>query len=450
MCTDAGGERWHAPSQGRQIVSKPLACVAALLFGTQALAADKSSVLLDVFKARAGAVQSFQAKVRVTSSGGRDLVALSAAMRQLASWTEQHNKTLAHKVPQVLETAANIERQPAVETDYYHYWAQLPGSFRVQRYDSETEFKEGLRENADVWIYTGDRWKIYVPAFAGQDQNVLTIRSQHNTFIPPFEVARGQGIVADIIVERRTKASARAMGMSQMLWGEFLERMTKPDSAVDLLEPLPGGNKPQPLVQIDAGPAGPAGNGGYRIRCWFDLNNGQCPLRLECQHRELCASKEFYLNDFVVEWSEPEKLPNGFVFPKRCLLRGFTRYAKPVQGVLDSNDWPGESYETRVQEFRFADVRVNEPLAADLFDVKPPSGTAVIDYVAGTRYVVGSAGEELRKRALQMAEDIIPPEPLTPAGSWRFILLIVNVIVIALVGLAIVLHRRRQKRSATG
>lgn len=70
-----------------------------------------------------------------------------------------------------------------------------------------------------------------------------------------------------------------------------------------------------------------------------------------------------------------------------------------------------EKTPTATETFRFADVRINAPLPAEIFEMKYGPGTVVDDMIAGERYLVGAKGEAINREALPGSP---PPTAATP------------------------------------
>jgi hypothetical protein len=85
----------------------------------------------------------------------------------------------------------------------------------------------------------------------------------------------------------------------------------------------------------------------------------------------------------------------------------------------------------------FSEVRVNEPMSNDTFDLQFPPGCLVQDAIRGNRYIAGAGGARLDESPLPASAP--SPSPLSPGGgvttkesdSWSTWLLPAGVILIA-------------------
>jgi hypothetical protein len=405
----------------KRLLSLLAALSGVLALGAGARAEGPRSELLAVLKARAGSVQTFQAEVKVvTSQDGRDRQRYGKDRLRYLEWARQQQRTKAQLAD--LEKVAKyfLGPPPPAHTWGYRYYAQRSGELRIERLAFARGAAQPTDARPDVRVYRGDRWLLL-----GNNQTDLTVLQQHAES-PFFEVARGEALFPGFVTRHhKARLSSRSLGIAQVPWGEVLQ-VFDADSATDLREPLPSGGPARPVLLVSDALVKDMGLRPCRVRLWFDPDQGHMPLRLEYQELEVHSvdGKPYYLTKAVAEWSEPAALPAGLVFPHKAVLSFYDRFAPSGKG--DNPDkWPGQSYEVSRQTFTFSKVRVNEPLDPTLFAVKPPPGTNVTDEVSGYAYVVGSAGEELRKTALKAQELVPPPQPVR-RGKTVWVVLAVN------------------------
>jgi hypothetical protein len=145
-----------------------------------------------------------------------------------------------------------------------------------------------------------------------------------------------------------------------------------------------------------------------------------------------------------MEWSDIVPLDGGVFFPHTCRLKHYRLYAVP-----ETNERLGiqRAYEHVVRTFTFSNVKINQPLDEQLFVLNPPVGTNVVDEIAGHRYLVGSAGEQLQKTALQLRE---PAGREPPGPRWGTFTVIGSAGVLVLVLLGVLYARHRSKLRAAG
>jgi hypothetical protein len=229
-------------------------------------------------------------------------------------------------------------------------------------------------------------------------QNLLYIDSTQKPFEPLVEIARGTAVYA---------------------------------------EPVPFKKRGKPPYRLrDGQPT-------YRLRLWLDPDLAYMPVRMECQAVAWDADQgaPFFLAKQILEWTEPVEPQPGINMASRAVMRWFTSYPQ-VRDNQDPENWPLKNYEDIVREFRFSNIRVNEPIPPGLFIIAPPPATFVIDRISGFRYVVGSAGEELEKSALELIDSASAAKNSTLS---RRILAYSTVTVIGLAStLAYILMRRRR------
>jgi hypothetical protein len=166
-------------------------------------------------------------------------------------------------------------------------------------------------------------------------------------------------------------------------------------------------------------------------------------LRLEVETLQYNKPTDarYYLPDYIVEWSDPVTLSDGSSFAGTALFRFFSKADNVVEGV-DRERWTIQAFETNSTMVRFTNVKINEPLDASLFTIKPPPDTHVLDQVAREMYITGPAGEHLRKMALQMRDELPPPGRSVPTWAWY----VIAGVAVAVGALGVVICRRRSAR----
>jgi hypothetical protein len=216
----------------------------------------------------------------------------------------------------------------------------------------------------------------------------------------------------------------------QISWEDLLARMPL-DSAIESSEPLPSGGDPLPMLELTTtapreGLLRKTGLPRCRLRVWFDPQHDYCPVRFESdilEKNEADATHQ-YIHWDVIEWSDFRRLPDGIVQPFHCAIHWHTFFGLPRNTGSDDR-FPAISYNTKTTDCVLSDVRINEPLDGALFELAPPRGTHVRDELAGFAYIVGSAGEELEKRALQERERSQLGRPRA-WSSWQWALTVLT------------------------
>ncbi len=242
-----------------------------------------------------------------------------------------------------------------------------------------------------------------------------------------FEVGRGGGASPDSVTVPLVKLGSRAEKAGLVSWRDYLSTLPL-KSAQGTREPLPGGTTPFPLLILNHPPVSGGRLPIRRDRIWFDDGRGYLPLRLESQMLEDGLSKDSrYVTDSIVEWGDPVLLRDGTSFAGTALFRHFTP-TSTVQEGASLKDWPLRYYEVNSSKLRFSNMRLNEPLDSSLFTINPPPGTHVLDEVNHEMYITGSAGEQLHKMALQLRNDLPPPE--RSRGPWLWFVAAIAVVVL--------------------
>jgi hypothetical protein len=409
----------------------------------------ESSHLLEILEIRAGAVQSFQADVEYVAAAGADvkrhkdddlkyLEFLKSHGEQVSAWNEK------------LARSVLVDYPP--EKSFYRYYRQLPDKVRIEAFGKAEDRQQMPQVFKQASVFTGDRWQMFSPSPPREKDGV---KWQNDMFVrmqPPqpqvLEIARcGAAHFDQLLAGPATNMSSFSKATLQVGWSDLF-RVFAPETAVDLMEPLPNGGPPLPLLQIGDRPTEKFPLGGVRIRVWFDPADGYLPVRMECLGLadDGPMAKQRFLPNTVVEWSDPATLPNGFKFSQKAVIHVYHTLS-PVVERLDQNQWPTVAYEMHQLTVTFSNIHVNEPLDPALFNIVPPSGTNVVDEISHITYIVGSSGEELRKMALDTRVDLPP----TPSSNriWMILLGVSVPLVALVVGLLFWRWRRAQLRRAS-
>jgi len=428
-----------------------LGCVSLLACASLAVGGkETSSDLIDILKARAGAVESFKADVSVTDMSGNGRQDLAVAMRQFSVWLKLHHPDWLAKYDR---SRSLIEEPSPPNTTAYRYFFQNPGRLRLEIYQTVmgSSAPASPGQLVAIKVYTGDRWQQYVPAAQlsnGKKPDQLDIHAKSRSDIPDVEVARCQGAFLDHRLKRIAKPSREALAFAQVPWPELV-RLMDPRQATVLHEPLPSGGANLPVLQMGTEPWKDTGSAVVRIKIWFDPDHAYMPLRLECLDYILdrLTRKHHYERSFVAEWNDPMLLSSvGLFFPRSCRIARYYGFATPVDGI-DSNDWPYRTYEIAAARIVFSDVSLNDSFDRSLFAITPATGTTVTDEVSGYHYVIGSAGEQLRKTALEWRSDLPPGENSVPLWWRLFWWGLAGVIVCVVLGFLNYFRRHSSKTS---
>jgi hypothetical protein len=234
---------------------------------------------------------------------------------------------------------------------------------------------------------------------------------------PKTEVARGNAIPLNPQLQKELGIALDATSRfpeQQIAWDELLARLPL-DRAVAASAPLPGDGRTLPMLELTPAPPREGllrkeGTPFCRLRVWFDPEFEYCPVRLESDVLKGDGEQAQYVHFHIVEWMEPTRLRGGFVQPLRCALHWHSIFSLPRDD--GTAEWfPGKAYNIKTTDVVISDVRINGPLDDAAFAFAPPAGTSVRDEIAEYTYLVGSAGEELEKRAIEERESGVTPPP---------------------------------------
>ncbi len=365
--------------------------------------------LWDVLAARGGAVQTFRADVRITPRPGADRGRLADAQTAYLQWRRTHFPGESEE-PRRKYIAA-LRRNAVAASTFYHYYAKMPDKIRFELYKDASSGGTGGLGQLGLEIYTGDRWESDYRA--SHPKNAVIVGRQASNNLPLLEIARGAA--ADTWELEGCSAATEAT--KQVHWSELLGLLDRA-TATESQKPLPGRKVLRPFLEVRSKRhTGQYGNGRrlYRLRLWFEPAHDYLPRRMECQYMSL--NGEGYVPSKVVEWSGFTRLSDGSEFAKQCVERRYDPF-QLVEPDKPQESWTTRAYEVIVNQFEFTDVHVNQPLDDALFKMEPTRGTFVIDQVSGYQYTVGSAGQQLRKTALDSSED----HAQTASARWRLLL----------------------------
>jgi hypothetical protein len=408
-----------------------------------ALAQGESSKRLEVLKTLSRGAQTFQAQVKVIESDGSGKKDLAKDTRLFANWLSREKPNLPWRENEKL--AERLDKTDPPRVNFFRYQAQRPGFIRIEDYGRADSAEVAFARKPELMVYSDERWHNYMPPERIPKSSLGSFWvPEFLANVPEFDVATNQAIRASAFIKR----SGRAIATNEIPWEEFFSLVSL-NNARDLQVPLHSGAPPLPVLEMTTAPPGPhTALGSFRVRIWFDPKRNYAPLRMECDHLSPIAENDSfsYRHEAIAEWSDPIQLSNGTTFHQKCALRLFAQSIPPVVGV-DSDRWPEKAHEFVVKEFQFMNVRVNEPIDPSLFKLVPPPNTNVIDDVAGYHYVIGSAGELIKKEALQRRYDVSPAEMAPVWPSWKKALLGGLVLAIAVIGFLVVFRLLRPRKA---
>jgi hypothetical protein len=420
--------------------SRGVAVVIVLSFGVAGRCDE--SVLLAALKSRVNAVESFQADVDYVKSSGRDRAALAKAYIDRNEWyavnmPELHNLTTP-------ESAAVLAKGHPTKTRRLKYYWRAPYELRIEH------FSHPVREDAPpltepiVIIFTGERWERLIPRSVTEAfLNELTIHAKQLQDGLWLEIARGGGVFQKRYLGAMSGKNVYK-SLDHIQWRDVLPQIAT-DGVRETSEALPTGGPPKPVLQLSLGYLARIKKPLVRAKVWFEPSQNYLPLRLEMRvYVESTLPEDRYEALTVADWSDPVRLPGGHWIARKCTIHTFDDFANPIKGV-PSSDWPITRYETEVYNYTFSNVVVNQPFDDSLFAMKPPPSTNVVDTVSGQHVIVGSAGEEIRRAALNAREEF----PLRTERWWerRIWRVVIGLAIVLATGSAIFWQWRKTARS---
>ncbi len=424
------------------------ACEAILAFAPAALAGGDldDATIIEILTARDKSVASISATVELTQRPALGQPRFVKAMHDHARWLRgvTRDEKRARKLEETAELFTDL---PSLRQFCRYFRADLPVRVRIAVAGTEFTDASGVRTmrrpGAEiVHVYTGDRWKTYLPVdWSGSalPVNALNIHKEYRLSAERFEVARGTAMLVHPSWTSFVDLSPEAAALAQARWSE-LTRLLTPVAKADRIPPdpaLPWGT----MIELS-----PPNLGTTHVRIWLDAEHGYCPRRVQLDQSAVDArtGARYWITELVVEWDQIADVAGAGEWPMRCAMHHYSQYLSVDEGVSEEQ-WPLQTCETSITEFRSSDVRVGDALDDALFDVVPPAGTNVIDEVGNSHYLVGSTGEELQKTALELRKMYSePPDGGPTAGRSRLLTYAAAIGVIAAL-LALYFRRLRSK-----
>ena len=177
----------------------------------------------------------------------------------------------------------------------------------------------------------------------------------------------------------------------------------------------------------------------------LDREFERAPVYLQCSsivpHRD---GDHQYLANATAEWSTPHYSDDGAMVFRECRLGYYSRVPATKASTESLDDVRFATFEVSSQTVTFDNIRVNQPVDTAIFTLHPAAGANVVDVIAAEQYVIGPAGEALKRTAIQ-ARGL----GATGAASyaWRKVAVGINVIVVVTL-VALLLYRRVTKVAA--
>jgi len=433
------------------------ACGSVLAFAAAGLAADDldDATIIEILAARDKSVASISARVEMWECTGPGLSLWLKMKRDNAAWlrTVARDEKRARKLDEMVE---NFTDPPSVRQFGRYFRADAP--VRVRIAVSGTEFTDAsgvmtaLSPGAEfIHVYTGDRWKTFVPSEWSNSALPVSSMNIHKEFrlsTELFEVALGTAMLVHPMWTSSVDLSAEAIALRQVPWSE-VTRLLGPVAEADRMPPdpaVPWG------TMIELSPPGRHGADAPvmpHLRIWLDAEHGYCPRRVQLDSSWVHprTGARYWNPDLVVEWDQIADVPGAGELPMRCAMHRYSQCVSVDEGAPEEQ-WPMQTCDTSITEFRFSDVRVGDALDDALFDVVAPAGTNVIDEVGNSHYLVGSAGEELRKTALELRRMSSEPPDRAMGSAHSGRMLLIYAVVVGVIAALLALYFRHLKSKA--
>lgn len=405
-------------------------CASVALFAKpESVRSDGPVSLKQLLEARVDAIDSLKASVAFTRRPGKDVTVFSANQKKFAEWLRavEHD---AETADQVQARSALLDKPRASPTRYFLFHGN-GGRCRAEEFSGPS-----LNAPArSLQVFTGNQWQMLTPRSAKYRNPEMTITGDYRATLPAIDVARGVALPVDARLAVHLPVPKEALASGSLSLRDAFDSLFSGGSSREYFEPLASGGPPLPVLELATPEFRDTGRGYYQVRWFFDPRNGYCPVRMECSVLEPHRSSggTTYLLTEAVDWAKPVDLGNGQRFPCHATIHYGLRDA-PVEDGVSSNDWQGRSFEMHNHDFEFS--KLSDDAASDgLYAIHPPAGTNVVNEMAGERYLVGSAGQQLERTALALRSDLGAAVPPNSHWSWRRrIAVTVGLIVAAVAG----------------
>lgn len=445
----------HLPKpMGRCSPWRFLVAAASLSIAVLPLQGQEGYVALPkILENRSRAVATFRADIQYQEQLSEDARRHAKVLMQTAEMIEKKQITLAKGNPEKLKKSAEtIMASVGVpgSTSYYRYLADyLGGNIRIEAYqESRSPVPHPFVVEPIIRVYAKGQWEVFLPASrrhsesSKRNQSIQSFDANTN---PPFgEIARGNAVPLHAILAGYA-VSAQSKALLQVSLQELLQVLDA-KSIQEVRKSLPNSDEQLPVLEISSHPFEKTGLRYFRVRIWCDPKSGYLPIRIETETLgdDRIPDSPKYFADHVIEWSQPLKLVGGEVVMTRCQLHEFGTMSVPVEGKSQT-EWPLESYQRSTKTYILSNIALNEPMNSKLFNVNTPPGTRVIDEPKGYEFIVGSAGEELKKTALAIRGSVAPAR--TKSTDWtRMLAIIIGLSLIAILAYALYRTRRLSPR----
>lgn len=430
---------------------------AAILFGGFTVLrarGEEAETLVQILKARDGAVSSFSADLDVSERSAPGRQQFVRAKRNLARWWRNvagdEARARSHE-----EMADMLDGEVERRARYRYYFSDMPPRVRTELVSEERPAANGTHRKfaptePTLYIYTSDRWKTFSPAAwsrSSQPLNELQITNDNRVAPFAFEVARGSAVPLYAGMGEAFDVSPSAKALAQIRWTELLKWMHpagQPHASAE--ESAVWGRT---LVELTPPPPKNLNIPQFRIRVWLDATHGYCLRRFvtEAFRENELTGVSYYIPIIAADWDEVSVLATTGDLPLHCTFHLFTELLM-VTANEPFEKWPSRAFELTNVEVRMSNVNVGAGLPDKLFNVSPPVGTNVIDEVRQVHYVVGSAGEELRKTALELRKKYSQPRAHERGGTTGALRTIIICTGIGVLALAIVVYFRVRRARA--
>jgi len=397
-----------------------LGCIVglALLAFTLSSTADADEVrssaplAIQLLGERSRTAFSISADLEITTSTGEEWAEYAAARQRSANRLAADSGDAATAEKMRLTAAMDGQPIPTI-TRRYRYVMDSQGRLLME------EIRNGAPSiNKSVgWSFLDGRWVRYTPNPLINRNPSFTVppapvQEEFGYQVPEVAVFLGDGVPTEPYTYWSDKLFPQnSIRRGYLTWSDFLQA----PGITATIEPTE--QMSQVLVQILA-PVEPSVElSPYRLRVWLDPALGHAVTRFEAgdPQKDPSTGEVHFEPNTLLEFSHPIERDEGPALFTECTVTYFDSASDPVPD-LPMKRWPCRCYAVRTKRVKFSNVRVNEPLDANLFDIKLREKTGILDEIPLMPIIDYNAAREGRVAGSRAGIGGAAPIPWTFAG----------------------------------
>ncbi len=427
--------------------------------------------LLALLQSRTERFSTLSATLKVVHSLGPDYGDYARVLLKYAEYRKTHwndSKGAEKQRQTALKMIEVFEREgPRPEWFRLRYVWQAPGRVRMETlfpldpdvdWTSQDLPEDHVKGLPDLWVFVGDEWRKYRRLRGPRNdlRGWVTIENEIGSSMTtevsavclvrpmptPQILSNHEGTGFDV--------SERSLRLFAVPWDEWLT-LIDPTSAREKRARLPGSTKVLPVLVVETPTFKNWGVGLIRFRIWFDPEQDWEIVAMEAAeaYPNNADSGYEFVPTWGVRWTDYQII-DGHSLPGAAQLVHYTYLLIPDEHVPEEK-WRRKAFATKQVDFVFEDVRINQPVDESLFELEPPPGAMVYDNRKGYRYVVGDAGEQLKKTAMPYRTPPTQPprEEFASRRSWWVLVAINAAFLLAIFAYLWVWRRRRAKSQSS-